>query len=203
MGDSLRDQLLKSGIVKQVRDEPRPPQTHGKTVRPGAGKSGGKGGKGGKPGDRPSGRPDAHSKERPRDQAEIDLARAYAMRAQTEAAERKRAEQEAAEQARIKRERKAKVQQLLEGRALNKVDADQARHFEYGGKIRRVYVDAAQLVALNAGELGVIQQAGRYVLVARELAEQVRAIDASVVALLVSPGEAGDTDDGVPADLIW
>lgn len=204
MGDSLRDQLLKSGIVKQVRDEPRPPQTHGKTARPGAGKSGGKGVK---PGDRQAGRPDgrphARSNERPRDQAEIDLARAYAIRAQAEAAERKRAEHEAAEQARIKRERKAQVQQLLEGRALNKADADQARHFEYGGKIRRIYVDAAQLVSLNAGELGVIQQSGRYVLVTRELAEQVRAIDAGVVALLVSPGEAGESDDGVPADLIW
>lgn len=200
MGDSLRDQLLKSGIVKQVRDEPRPPQTHGKTASPGAGKAAGKGGK---PGDRPGGRPHTRSNDRPRDQAEIDLARAYAIRAQAEAAERKRAEHEAAEQARIKRERKAQVQQLLEGRALNKVDADQARHFEYGGKIRRIYVDAAQLVALNAGELGVIQQSGRYVLVTRELAEQVRAIDAGVVALLVPPGEAGESDDGVPADLIW
>lgn len=189
MGDSLRDQLLKSGIVKQVRDEKRPPPSHGKPARQGAGKAGAKGGK--------------PAAERPRDQAEIDLARAYAMRAQTEAAERKRAEQEAAEQARIRRERKAQVQKLLDGQALNKADADQARHFEYGGKIRRVYVDAAQLVALNAGELGVIQQSGRYVLVTRELAEQVRAVDAGVVALLVSPDEAGESDDGVPADLIW
>ena len=141
MGDSLRDQLLKSGIVKQVRDEKRPLQTHDKPARPGAGKPGGKGAK--------------RAGDRPRDQAEIDLARAYAMRAQTEAAERKRAEREAAEQARIKRERKAQVQKLLDGQALNKADADQARHFEYGGKIRRVYVDAAQLVALNAGDLGV------------------------------------------------
>ena len=100
-------------------------------------------------------------------------------------------------------ERKAQVQKLLDGQALNKADADQARHFEYGGKIRRVYVDAAQLAALNAGELGVIQQSGRYVLVTRELAEQVRAVDAGVVALLVSPDEAGESDDGVPADLIW
>ncbi len=188
MGDSLRDQLLKSGIVNQVRDDKRPPP-HGKPVWPGAGKPGGKGGK-------PAG-------DRPRDQAEIDLARAYAIRAQAEAAERKRTEQQAAEQARIKRERKAQVHKLLEGHALNKADADQARHFEYGGKIRRVYVDAAQLVALNAGELGVIQQAGRYVLVTRALAEQVQAIDPGVVALLNAPEEAGESDDGVPADLIW
>jgi len=196
MGDSLRDQLLKSGIVKSVRDEPRPQQTHGKAARPGTGKSGGQGGK-------PSGHPAARPADRVRDQAEIDLARAYAIRARAEAAERKRAEQEAAEQARIKRERKAQVQKLLEGQVLNKADADQARHFEYGGKIRRVYVDAAQLAAVNSGELGVIQQAGRYVLVTRELAEQVQAIDPAAVAILVPPGEAGESDDGVPADLIW
>lgn len=180
MADSLRDQLLKSGIVKQVRDEKRPSQQRGKGGHGNAGKS------------KPS-----------RDAAEIDLARAYAIRARDEAAERKRAEQEAAERARVKRERKAEIQKLLEGQSLNKPEADQARHFEYGGKIRRVYVDAAQLVALNAGELGVIQQAGRYILVTREVAEQIRQIDAGVVALLPQPGESAVADDGVPDDLVW
>lgn len=184
MADSLRDQLLKSGIVKQVREEKRPSSSpRGKAARNCGGQSGG--GKGGV-----------------RDQAEIDLARAYAIRAQTEAAERKRTEREAAERARIKRERKAQVQKLLDGKTLNKVDAEQARHFEYGGKIRRIYVDSEQLVALNAGELGVIQQAGRYLLVSRALAEQIRAIDEQVVALLVTSGESTGEDD-VPDDLIW
>lgn len=182
MADSLRDQLLKSGIVKQVREETRAPKP-----RP-RGK-----------GQRPAPAPAAGSR---RDQAEIDLARAYAIRAQAEATERKHAEQAAAEQARLKRERKAKVQALLQGQGLNKPDAEHARHFEYGGKIRRVYVDAAQLVALNAGELGVIQQGGRYTLVTRAVAEQVRAEDATAVALLVDPGAAANEDD-VPDDLVW
>jgi uncharacterized protein YaiL (DUF2058 family) len=183
MGDSLRDQLLKSGIVKQVRDEQRAPSS-GKGRRPQA-----------------DGR--ARQRERAKGSDEIDLARAYAMRAQTEATERKRAEQEAAEKARIKRERRAQVQKLLAGNVLNKADAEQARHFEYGGKIRRIYVDAAQLAALNAGELGVVQQAGRYLLVTRELLDQVAGIDPEVVALRVEPGSSGTGDDGVPDDLIW
>jgi len=91
----------------------------------------------------------------------------------------------------------------LQGKSLNKADADQARHFEYGGKIRRVYVDAAQLAALNAGELGIVQQAGRYVLVERAVAEQLRDIDAHLLALLVEPGAGGIGDDGVPDDLMW
>jgi len=186
MADSLRDQLLKSGIVKQVREEKRSAV----------------------PSSRPAqkGRP---SKPRHRSSAVdtdgIDLARAYAMRAQAEAGERKRAEREAAEQARLRRERKQKIQQLLAGNALNKAEAeaDQPRNFEYGGKIRRIYVDAAQLAALNAGELGVVQQGGRYVLVRRDIAEQVRAVDAQQLALLVDPAAAGVGDDGVPDDLMW
>jgi uncharacterized protein YaiL (DUF2058 family) len=138
-----------------------------------------------------------------RSQEEIDLAKAYSMRAQTEAAERKRAEQEAAEQSRLKRERKAKVQQLLEGNALNKANADHARHFEYGGKIRRLYVDAEQLTQLNAGELGVVQNGGRYVLVTQSVAEQVRDIDPHLLALLVDPSRSGIGEDGVPDDLMW
>ncbi len=182
MGDSLRDQLLKSGIVKQVRDERRaaPPAARPKPAK--------------------TGRRDGGHRT---DGSEIDLAKAYAMRAQTEAAERRKAEREAAERARIKRERRNHVQKLLEGQALNKADADQARHFEYGGKIRRVYVDAGQLLALNAGQLGVVQVAGRYVLVSRAVADQVGAIDPDAVALVVEPDAPASSDDGVPDDLVW
>ncbi|GLQ45601.1 hypothetical protein GCM10007862_06520 [Dyella lipolytica] len=185
MVDSLRDQLLKSGIVKQIRDEKRQQQP---AAKPSA--SSGKG----KP---------PHKPRPARSQEEIDLAKAYAIRAQTEANERKRAEQEAAEQARVRRERKAKVQQLLEGNALNKADVDQVRHFEYGGKIRRLYVDATQLAELNAGKLGIVQNGGRYVLVTQSIAEQVRAIDSHLVALLVDPSAGGVGEDGVPDDLMW
>ncbi|TPG50394.1 DUF2058 domain-containing protein [Rhodanobacter glycinis] len=193
MADSLRDQLLKSGIVKQVqqdrvREQKRP-------LTPSSVKPARMGGK--PPAPSHAARPSGQGRE------EIDLAKAYAIRAQTEANERKRIEQEAAEQARLRRERKLQIQQLLDGKALNKAEADQPRNFEYGGKIRRVHVDAAQLAALNAGELGVVQQGGRYLLVSREIAEQVQSIDAHLVALLVDPNADGMGDDGVPDDLMW
>lgn len=198
MADSLRDQLLKSGIVQQVREEKRPPAQQG--GKPFQQRHGGSGAKGGKPGQhKPHGKPAGN-----KSQEEMDLAKAYAIRAQTEARERKQAEQAAAEEARVRRERKQKIQQLLHGHTLNKADVEHMRHFEYGGKIRRIHVDADQLAAINTGELGVVQQQGRYLLVTRELAEQVRAIDAQQVALLVEPGsETGMGEDGVPDDLIW
>ena len=206
MADSLRDQLLKSGIVKQVQQERvqqqrprpdnRPPSREGKPAQK---KSGA-----GKPANaqRSPARDEARG-QGGRDQSEIDLAKAYAIRAQTEASERKRVEQEAAEQARLRRERKLKVQQALEGKVLNKADADLPRNFQYGDKIRRIYVDAEQLKALNAGELGVVQQAGRYLLVSRDVAERVKAIDPHPVALLIDTQADGIAEDGVPDDLMW
>ncbi len=198
MAESLRDQLLKSGIVKQVREEKRPLPPQG--GRPPFQKHAGK-----PPHHKPQGKSSPSHKPSPgKSQEEIDLAKAYAIRAQTEANERKRAEQAAAEEARLRRERKLRIQQLLEGKTLNKAEVDHVRHFEYGGKIRRVHVDAEQLAALNVGELGVVQQQGRYLLVTREMAEQVRAIDAHLVALLVEPGSTpGVGEDGVPDDLMW
>jgi uncharacterized protein YaiL (DUF2058 family) len=190
MVDSLRDQLLKSGIVKQLKDERRQQQPAPKPhTSPAKGK--------------PRHPKSPHQSNPGRKDGEIDLAKAYAIRAHTEAEERKRAEQEAAEQARLKRERKAKVQKLLEGQVLNKTDGDQVRHFEYGGKIRRVYVDALQLADLNAGKLGLVQNAGRYLLVVQAVAEQVREIDPHLVALLVDPAAAGVDEDGIPNDLMW
>lgn len=196
MADSLRDQLLKSGIVKQVRDEKR-------VTAPVTGKSGKPGNKGGNGGKLRQAANASRQRRSEKDQEGIDLARAYAIRAQAETAERKRVEQEAAEQSRLRRERKQKIHTLLEGRALNKAEADQPRNFEYGGKIRRVHVDAEQLVALNTGVLGVVQHAGRYLLVSREVAEQVRGIEPRQLALLINPNATGKDDDGVPDDLMW
>src|SRR6202008_867292 len=73
MADSLRDQLLKSGIVKQFKDEKRPQQPISK---PNA--------------SFPKNKPPQKSKPT-RSGGEFDLAKAYAIRAQTEAQERKRA----------------------------------------------------------------------------------------------------------------
>lgn len=189
MADSLRDQLLKSGIVKKILQE-RPREAK----RPASAKSG-------RPA-RSAGKPSLPSA-KPQGQQEIDLARAYALRHQTEATERNRAEREAAAQARLRREHKARIQQLLSGEALNKADADQARNFEYAGKIRRIHVDAVQLTALNIGELAVVQHAGRYLLVRTEVARQVGEIEPRQVALLVEAGAKNADDDGVPDDLMW
>ncbi|HEY4092020.1 MAG TPA: DUF2058 family protein [Luteibacter sp.] len=221
MADSLRDQLLKSGLVKEIREEARksapPPRQGG--PRPQGGNSSGQGGKkagqggGGRPqgGNRHQGGARPHSgqggnvqQRAPRKDGEVDLAKAYAMRAQTEATERRQAEAEAAEVARLRKEKKRKVEELLKGKTLNLVEADQVRHFPYGDKIRRVHVDAKQLAAINAGELGVVQQGGRYLVVEKAVIDALRELAPECIALMVDPNApSSESDDGVPDDLMW
>jgi uncharacterized protein YaiL (DUF2058 family) len=144
-----------------------------------------------------------------RTREEIDLAKAYAIRAQKEKDERIEAERLKQEAARIKREAKAKVAELLKDKSLNAADAEHVRHFNYNGKIRRVHVTEAQLKSLNAGDLGVVQLDGRYLLVEASSAREASALLPSLLALLVDP-DAPVVDDPyadpqykVPDDLVW
>ena len=92
---------------------------------------------------------------------------------------------------------------------LNVAEADIARHFPYGGKIKRIHVTADQLKALNAGELGVVQQDGRYLLFPMALVLQAEQVFAPAVALKVDPSAPAQDDPyadpayQVPDDLVW
>ncbi|MGA8279208.1 MAG: DUF2058 family protein [Rhodanobacteraceae bacterium] len=175
MSDSLRDQLLKSGLANKIRKSLRSAHDPGAT-RP------------------------AKRKEN-RGSSEIDLARAYALRERSERDERERIRREAEQRAREKKERRRKLAQLLEGQALNLADADIPRHFPHRDRIRRIYVSTSQLPRLNAGELGVVQLLGRYLLVNRDIALAAQAIDADALVLLCD--STASADDDVPADLVW
>ena len=218
MSDSLRDQLMGLGFKPAPKPEPRKAerrpehkpeqrgaQSHarrpdgpgkGQPRKPQAGQ--------GRPGSRTT---PPHAP--PRTREDIDLAKAYAIRAQREKDERIEAERLKQEEARLRREAKAKLAELLAGKALNDPAAEIARHFDYGGKIKRVHVNAEQLKALNAGELGVVQLDGRYLLVTADVLAQAEATFAPAVALKVDPTAPG-TDDPyadplyqVPDDLVW
>ncbi|MEG3191158.1 DUF2058 family protein, partial [Lysobacter sp. D1-1-M9] len=146
---------------------------------------------------------------KPRSREDIDLAKAYAIRAQREKDERIAAEKARQEEARQRREARAKLAELVNGKTLNAADAEIARHFPYGGKIKRIHVTPAQLKSLNAGELGVLQMDGRYLLVTAELLAQAEQVFAPAVALKVDPDAPAEDDPyadpqyQVPDDLVW
>ena len=224
MTDSLRDQLLKLGFPEPPKEAPKAASSVTKPnrtqldgparARPASGER--------RP-DRPRHRrPHAPGRDAPsppqqqvrksqtgKSQTEIDLGKAYALRAQKEKDERIEAERQKQEAARIKREAKAKVAEILKDNTLNDPAVELVRHFDYNGKIKRVHVNADQLKALNAGELGVVQLDGRYLLVTAEHARQAQALLPSLLALLVDPN-APATDDPyadptyqIPDDLVW
>jgi uncharacterized protein YaiL (DUF2058 family) len=236
MSDSLRDQLLGLGFkpapaparqhtpaakphgAKPAHGKPahgKPPHgarpAHGKPPH-GARPAHGKPPHGGKPAHgKPShGAKPAHGNpQRARSREEIDLAKAYAIRAQREKDERIEAERLKQEEARKRREAKAALTEFLKDKGVNDAAAEIARHFEYGGKIKRIYVNEAQLKALNAGELGVVQMDGRYLLVDAATLAQAEAIFAPAIALKVDPNAPAQDDPysdpqyQVPDDLVW
>lgn len=194
MADSLRDQLLKTGLVQKLKAQARPVERAPVRVQPPA---------------------NAHSPQKkkpaqqnaprgpraPRSQEEIDLARAYALRDRADREQRDQEKQRAEQRAREKSERKQKLAALLGGKSLNRPEADMPRHFPHADKIRRVYCTAEQLVELNRGDLAVAQHLGRYLLVTREVGEQVRGISPEALVLLCDPN--APAEDDIPADLIW
>jgi uncharacterized protein YaiL (DUF2058 family) len=200
MSESLRDQLLKSGLAQKLKSEAKPAPHKSGPHKPAVGKPSASAGRPAAPH-----KPQHHAKSSaPREGAqrgEPDLAQAYAQRARMERTEREQAQREAEQRAKEKRERKQKLAALLDGKALNIPDAEHPRHFPHHEKIRRIYCTPDQLAALNRGELGVVQKDGRYLLVSRELATQVQAVAAEALVLLVDPN--APADDDVPADLMW
>lgn len=214
MSDTLRDQLLGLGFKPAPKPERKPDSRRdGRPQgKPGQGRpqAGNKPGQGGKP--THAGKVAAGGQQRarkPRSQEDIDLAKAYAIRAQREKDERIEAERQKQEEARLRREARAKMEALIKDKGLNDPEADIARHFEYGGKIKRIYVNAEQLKALNAGELGVLQQNGRYILVTAALLAEAEAVFPPGVALKIDPAAPvaddpyADPQYQVPDDLVW
>ena len=222
MSNSLRDQLLGLGYKPAPKPDPAPverkphvPNDRGPKRSPSENPRPDSRGRPpqGKPGDRRpphAGARAASGNPRPaRTREEIDLAKAYALRAQKEKDDRIEAERLKQEEAKVRREAKLKLAELLKDKSLNDPAAEIARHFQYGGKIKRVYVNAEQLKALNAGELGVAQMGGRYLLVPIALLLEAEAIFPPAVALKVDP-DATPGDDPyadpafqVPDDLVW
>ena len=228
MSNSLKDQLMGLGFKPAPKPEPAPRREDSRRQdarRPDARKpEGRRGDERGKPRcDAAPGRPGEARREgrppqagrrndasrKPRTQEEIDLAKAYALRAQKEKDERIEAERLKQEEARVRREAKARLAELLKDKAVNDPAAEIARHFNYGGKIKRVHVTPEQLKALNAGELGVVQLDGRYLLFPIALVLEAEQVFAPAVALKVDPdAPAGDDPYAdpayqVPDDLVW
>lgn len=179
MGLSLRDQLLKAGLVneKQAKQAGKQKQKQERLERKG--------------------------------QVEKDdSARQAALQAQAEKIERdrelNRQQQEKAEQ----KARAAQVKQLIEGSRLPKLTTDDYYNFVDGKKVKRIAVNAMLRDKLSRGSLAIVRHDGSYEMIPRDAALKIQERDPARVLLLNTPTEAPDDDDPyaaykVPDDLMW
>lgn len=179
MSMSLRDQLLKAGLVneKQVKQAGKQQKKQERLEKKG--------------------------------QVEVDDARQQAaLLIRTEKLARdqelNRQQQAKAEQ----KARAAQVKQLIETTRLPKLTTEDYYNFVDEKKVKRISVNTLMRNKLSGGALAIVRHAGGYEVVSREVALKIQERDARRVVLLNTPIEAPDADDPyaayqVPDDLMW
>ena len=180
MSDSLRDQLLKAGLVTQSKvkkanqaDEQRRRQPRsGGELRASDGL--------------PSAAQQAQAQKVARD---VELNRRQQQKAQ-------------------RRALRAQVEQLVEQARLPRLESDDYYSFIDGGKVRRVAVDAQRREGICGGKLAIVRYRGHHEVVPAEAALRIRERDENAVILRDADKKAASEDDPykdfvVPDDLIW
>ncbi|WP_285361463.1 DUF2058 domain-containing protein [Pseudomonas sp. fls2-241-TYG-175] len=178
-GISLRDQLLKAGLVnqKQAKQVGKEKQKEQRLVHKG--------------------------------QAQVDDSqKRAAQEALAEKVKRdqelNRQQQEKVEQ----KARAAQVKQLIEASRLPKLTTEDYYNFVDDKKVKRISVNALVRNKLSSGSLAIVHHGGGYEIIPREAALKIQERDPRRIVLLNTPTEAPDVDDPyaayqVPDDLMW
>ncbi|PAV46819.1 nucleoprotein/polynucleotide-associated enzyme [Pseudomonas sp. HAR-UPW-AIA-41] len=179
MSLSLRDQLMKAGLVseKQAKQAGKQKQKQQRLEKKG--------------------------------QVEVDDAiRQAALQAQAEKAARDQALNEQQKEKAEQKARAAQIKQLIESSRLPKLQSDDYYNFVDEKKIKRIAVNAMLRDKLSRGSLAIVRHGGGYEMIPREAALRIQERDPRRVILLNTPTEAPDADDPyaayqVPDDLMW
>ena len=115
-----------------------------------------------------------------------------------------RQQQEKAEQ----KARTAQVKQLIEVSRLPKLTTEDYYNFVDDKKVKRLPVNALMRNKLSSGSLAIVRHGGGYEVIPREAALKIQERDPRRILLLNTQSEAPDADDPyaayqVPDDLMW
>ena len=179
MSLSLRDQLMKAGLVseKQAKQAGKQKQKQQRLEKKG--------------------------------QVEVDDAiRQAALQAQAEKAARDQELNEQQKEKAEQKARAAQIKQLIESSRLPKLQSDDYYNFVDEKKIKRIAVNTMLRDKLSRGSLAIVRHGGGYEMIPREAALRIQERDPHRVILLNTPTEAPDADDPyaayqVPDDLMW
>lgn len=177
-GQSLQDQLLKSGLVTSAQV---------KTVKTDKHKQA--------------------QQQRKNKIAAQDEAKQLAQQAKAEQAEKDRLLNQQRHQEEQQKQLVVQIKQLVEANRLAQATDGEAYHFADRGKIKTVYVSSNVRAQLVAGQVNVVRVGQSYELVPAQVAEKIRQKDPVWVIdnPASSAGEEGSEYAGyqVPDDLIW
>ncbi len=179
MSLSLRDQLMKAGLVseKQAKQAGKQKQKQQRLEKKG--------------------------------QVEVDDAiKQAALQAQAEKAARDQELNEQQKEQAEQKARAAQIKQLIESSRLPKLQSDDYYNFVDEKKIKRIAVNTMLRDKLSRGSLAIVRHGGGYEMIPREAALRIQERDPRRVILLNTPTEAPDADDPyaayqVPDDLMW
>jgi uncharacterized protein YaiL (DUF2058 family) len=104
--------------------------------------------------------------------------------------------------------RTAQIKQLIEVSRLPKLTTEDYYNFVDDKKVKRLAVNSLMRNKLSSGSLAIVRHGGGYEVIPREAALKIQERDAQRVVLLNIPTEAPDADDPyaayqVPDDLMW
>lgn len=179
MALSLRDQLLKAGLVneKQAKQAGKQQQKQQRLVHKG--------------------------------QVEKDESQKLAaQQAMAEKAARDQELNRQQQQKIEQKARAAQVKQLIEHSRLPKLTSEDYYNFVDDKKVKRLPVNDLVRNKLSSGSLAIVRHGGGYEVIPREAALKIQERDAQRIVLLNTPTEAADVDDPyaayqIPDDLMW
>jgi uncharacterized protein YaiL (DUF2058 family) len=225
MNTSLRDQLLKAGLVteKQARQAAQQEQQRQFRSRPpkhtpdsrsgqgggGHGSGGPRGGQGSQPGrnggNRPGqnrgpnagpGAPAATGVGQATPQAfSAPSASLAAQQAQAAKVARDQELNRRREEKAKRRARIAEIEQIIEQNRAPRLETEDYYSFIDGKKIRRMSVDPQRREQLTSGVLAIVRYKGHYAVVPKAIAERIRERDENMVVPVVQPKATVQPDD--------
>ena len=187
MSSSLKDQLLKAGLVteEQVADSEKKPAKKGfnKNKRP-------KNQEPKKP-NRPS-KPKI-SKEK------TDLEKFYAERDKQDRQEKQAEQKRQQEQAALKKERKAKVKKLIEESQLPLEDEEGIRYnFVVGTTVKYLFISETQQKQLEAGELAITFNGGSRCLIPTTVGLEIMQVDPNKIVIFTDQSSEPPVEEEKP-----
>jgi len=180
MGNALRDQLLKAGLVneKQVKKVQQDKRKEDRQAQ-------------GKP-------------------AVSDAQKADLQMAQMAKAERDRQLNRERQLEQEQKARQAQARQIIEAHRLPLEEGETPYNIVDGGKVKKLYLSEKLKNSLVRGRSAIVKLDGKYALVEAEIASRIAERDASFIVLFNAAGNAGPKDDhdpyaayAVPDDLVW